>query len=118
QEKHQKELEELRTAGHEALAIIVEEYKALSVSAVQEANEAGERHVRSALETQVQACQELMSAQHERLRALLEECRLACEERIAEALQEQTAQHKAEVEKCLAEEVQKNAEALKAAVEV
>ncbi|XP_077786966.1 coiled-coil domain-containing protein 91 isoform X5 [Podarcis muralis] len=64
QEKHKLELEDLRRAGHEALAIIVEEFKALLQSTVQQRKETIEKQYASVIEKQAQKCEELLIAQN------------------------------------------------------
>ncbi|XP_008060702.1 coiled-coil domain-containing protein 91, partial [Carlito syrichta] len=63
QEKHKQELEDMRKAGHEALSIIVDEYKALLQSSVKQQVEAIEKQYISAIEKQAHKCEELLNAQ-------------------------------------------------------
>ncbi|GCB78475.1 hypothetical protein scyTo_0018609, partial [Scyliorhinus torazame] len=63
QEKHKLELEDLRKAGHDALSIIIEEFKALTKSAVQQQQEASKKQLQSAIENQMQKCEELLNTQ-------------------------------------------------------
>ncbi|XP_032139545.1 coiled-coil domain-containing protein 91 isoform X12 [Sapajus apella] len=66
QEKHKQELEDMRKAGHEALSIIVDEYKALLQSSVKQQVEAIEKQYISAIEKQAHKCEELLNAQLEK----------------------------------------------------
>ncbi|XP_037590185.1 coiled-coil domain-containing protein 91 isoform X8 [Cebus imitator] len=66
QEKHKQELEDMRKAGHEALSIIVDEYKALLQSSVKQQVEAIEKQYVSAIEKQAHKCEELLNAQLEK----------------------------------------------------
>ncbi|KAF2979783.1 hypothetical protein EK904_012807, partial [Melospiza melodia maxima] len=62
-EKHKQELEDMRKAGHEALTIIVEEFKALLQSTVQQQEAAIEKQYILAIEKHSHKCQELLDAQ-------------------------------------------------------
>uniref|UniRef100_A0A8C0GVX2 Coiled-coil domain containing 91 n=1 Tax=Chelonoidis abingdonii TaxID=106734 RepID=A0A8C0GVX2_CHEAB len=59
QEKHKLELADMREAGHEALTIIVEEFKALLQSTVQKQEEAIEKQYIAAIEKHSYKCEEL-----------------------------------------------------------
>uniref|UniRef100_A0A8C5UB18 Coiled-coil domain containing 91 n=1 Tax=Malurus cyaneus samueli TaxID=2593467 RepID=A0A8C5UB18_9PASS len=63
QEKHKQELEDMRKAGHEALTIIVEEFKALLQSTVQQQEAAIEKQYILAIEKHSHKCEELLDAQ-------------------------------------------------------
>lgn len=112
QEKHKEELEDMRKAGHEALSIIVDEYKALLQSSVQQQVEAIEKHYISAIEKQAHKCEELLDAQHQRLLEMLDKEKELLKEKIKEALIQQSQEQKEIFEKCLEEERQRNKEAL------
>uniref|UniRef100_A0A8D2J914 Coiled-coil domain-containing protein 91 n=1 Tax=Varanus komodoensis TaxID=61221 RepID=A0A8D2J914_VARKO len=62
-DKHKLELEDLRRAGHDALAIIVEEFKALLQTVVQQREEVIEKQYISAIEKQARKCEEMLVAQ-------------------------------------------------------
>ncbi|XP_041113063.1 coiled-coil domain-containing protein 91-like [Polyodon spathula] len=116
QEKHKTELDEIRKAGHEALSIIVEEFKALMKSAVHQQQETSEKHLEAAIQKQAHKCEDLLNAQHQRLLELLDTEREALEEKLKEALSQQAQHQKEALEKCLQEERQKAQEATEAAV--
>ncbi|NWR47871.1 CCD91 protein, partial [Regulus satrapa] len=63
QEKHKQELEDMRKAGHEALTIIVEEFKALLQSTVQQQEAAIEKQYILSIEKHSHKCEELLDAQ-------------------------------------------------------
>uniref|UniRef100_A0A8C6YMB3 Coiled-coil domain containing 91 n=1 Tax=Nothoprocta perdicaria TaxID=30464 RepID=A0A8C6YMB3_NOTPE len=63
QEKHKLELEDMRKAGHEALSIIVEEFKALLQSTVQQREAAIEKQYILTIEKHSRKCEELLNAQ-------------------------------------------------------
>nr|XP_045220859.1 coiled-coil domain-containing protein 91 isoform X7 [Macaca fascicularis] len=112
QEKHKQELEDMRKAGHEALSIIVDEYKALLQSSVKQQVEAIEKQYISAIEKQAHKCEELLNAQHQRLLEMLDTEKELLKEKIKEALIQHSQEQKEILEKCLEEERQRNKEAL------
>ncbi|NXA99998.1 CCD91 protein, partial [Cnemophilus loriae] len=115
QEKHKQELEDMRKAGHEALTIIVEEFKALLQSTVQQQEAAIEKQYILAIEKHSHKCEELLDAQHQRLLDILEAEKEVLSEKIEEALMQQSQKHKEVLDKCLDEERQRSKEALAAA---
>ncbi|XP_050771044.1 coiled-coil domain-containing protein 91 isoform X1 [Gymnogyps californianus] len=115
QEKHKQELEDMRKAGHEALSIIVEEFKALLQSTVQQQEAAIEKQYILAIEKQSHKCEELLNAQHQRLLDILEAEKEVLSEKIEEALMQQSQKHKEVLDKCLDEERQRSKEAVAAA---
>ncbi|KAM6153122.1 coiled-coil domain-containing protein 91 isoform 2-T2 [Erethizon dorsatum] len=118
QEKHKQELEDMRKMGHEALGIIVDEYKALLQSSVKQQAEAIEKQYISAIEKQAHKCEELLNAQHQRLLEMLDTEKKLLKEKIKEALIQQSQEQKEILEKCLEEERQKNKEALVSAAKL
>ncbi|NXY20653.1 CCD91 protein, partial [Atrichornis clamosus] len=115
QEKHKQELEDMRKAGHEALTIIVEEFKALLQSTVQQQEAAIEKQYILAIEKHSHKCEELLHAQHQRLLDILEAEKEVLSEKIEEALVQQSQKHKEVLDKCLEEERQRSKEAVAAA---
>ncbi|XP_059701814.1 coiled-coil domain-containing protein 91 isoform X4 [Haemorhous mexicanus] len=115
QEKHKRELEDMRKAGHEALTIIVEEFKALLQSTVQQQEAAIEKQYILTIEKHSHKCQELLDAQHQRLLDILEAEKEVLSEKIEEAMMQQSQKHKEVLDKCLDEERQRSKEALAAA---
>ncbi|XP_030335253.1 coiled-coil domain-containing protein 91 isoform X2 [Strigops habroptila] len=98
QEKHKQELEDMRKAGHEALGIIVEEFKVLLQSTVQQQEAAIEKQYILAIEKHSHKCEELLNTQHQRLLDILEAEKEALSEKIEEALMQQSQKHKVEKE--------------------
>eukprot|EP00070_Physeter_catodon_P040044 XP_028346938.1 coiled-coil domain-containing protein 91 isoform X4 [Physeter catodon] len=100
QEKHKQELEDMRKAGHEALSIIVDEYKnqALLQSSVKQQVEAIEKQYISAIEKQAHKCEELLNTQHQRLLEMLATEKELLKEKIKEALTQQSQEQKLEKE--------------------
>lgn len=118
QEKHKQELEDMRKAGHEALSIIVDEYKALLQSSVKQQLDAIEKQYVSAIEKQAHRCEELLHAQHQRLLEVLDTEKELLREKIQEALAQQSQEQKETLGKCLQEEMQRNKETLESAVKL
>ncbi|XP_039919132.1 coiled-coil domain-containing protein 91 isoform X1 [Hirundo rustica] len=115
QEKHKQELEDMRKAGHEALTIIVEEFKALLQSTVQQQEAAIEKQYILTIEKHSHKCEELLDAQHQRLLDILEAEKEVLSEKIEEAMMQQSKKHKEVLDKCLDEERQRSKESLAAA---
>ncbi|NXJ62407.1 CCD91 protein, partial [Rostratula benghalensis] len=118
QEKHKEELEHMRTAGHEALSIIVQEFKELLQSTIQQQEAAIEKQYILAIEKHSHKCEELLNAQHQRLLNILEAEKEVLSEKIEEALLQQSKIHKEVLDKCLDEERQRSKEAVAAAAKV
>ncbi|XP_068515229.1 coiled-coil domain-containing protein 91 isoform X14 [Anas acuta] len=116
-EKHKQELEDMRQAGHEALSIIVEEFKALLQSTVQQQEAAIEKQYILAIEKQSHKCEELLNAQHQRLLDILEAEKEVLSEKIEEALMQQSQKHKEVLDKCLDEERERSKETVAAAMQ-
>ncbi|XP_053243481.1 coiled-coil domain-containing protein 91 isoform X6 [Podarcis raffonei] len=108
QEKHKLELEDLRRAGHEALAIIVEEFKALLQSTVQQRKETIEKQYASVIEKQAQKCEELLIAQN-----MLEKCMESERESNKEALAASAKIEKEELEAAIVTAVKAERENMK-----
>nr|XP_060634075.1 coiled-coil domain-containing protein 91 [Anolis sagrei ordinatus]XP_060634076.1 coiled-coil domain-containing protein 91 [Anolis sagrei ordinatus] len=118
QEKHKLELEDLRRAGHEALTIIVEEFKALLQAVVQLRGEAIEKQYVSAIEKQAQKCEGLLLAQHQKLLDMLDkECEVLSK-KSEESLLQQFQKYKEILENCMEAERKTNEEALAAAIKI
>ncbi|XP_066224971.1 coiled-coil domain-containing protein 91 isoform X1 [Saccopteryx leptura] len=117
-EKHKQELEDMRKAGHEALSIIVDEYKALLQSSVKQQVEAIEKQYIAAFEKQARKCEELLNTQHQRLLEMLDTEKDLLKEKIKEAFIQQSQEQKEILEKCLEEERQRNKETLLSAAKL
>ncbi|KAL4659351.1 coiled-coil domain-containing protein 91 [Arapaima gigas] len=116
QEKHSKALEDMRKAGQESLAIIVEEFKALTESAVLQQLEVREKCLKAAVHKQQEKCEELLNTQHQKLLDILDAERDALEESLKETLSQQGQHQKELLQKCVEEEKQRAQEAVEAAV--
>ncbi|XP_077994931.1 coiled-coil domain-containing protein 91-like isoform X2 [Glandiceps talaboti] len=117
QDKQSKEIEEIRKAGHDALAIIIEEYKELSKLAVQQQQETSEKQLQTAIQTETETSKTMLRAQHERLMKVVEEEKELGENRLKEALEEQQTLSQKLIEKCVEEEREKANQAIQQAVE-
>ncbi|XP_035673690.1 coiled-coil domain-containing protein 91-like isoform X1 [Branchiostoma floridae] len=116
QEKHLEELADIRKAGHDALAVIVEEYKELCKTAVLQQQELCEKQLQAALTKETERCEELLQKQHDRLLQQLEEDRGQTEERVQVAIKQQQQKDQEEFEKVLAQEREKSQQAIQEAV--
>uniref|UniRef100_A0A8C4WUK2 Fatty acyl-CoA reductase n=1 Tax=Eptatretus burgeri TaxID=7764 RepID=A0A8C4WUK2_EPTBU len=117
QELHAKDMQELRDGGHEALVIIVEEYKALCAAEVQRQSEVSELKVTAAVERQTKSCQDLLEAQHLRLQDMLEKERESCWANTEKCLEKQSEEFQIKIDAALAEERQKSRKAFQAAIQ-
>lgn len=106
QDQHKKEIEEIRKAGHHALAVIVEEYKELSRKAVLEQQEKNKIQMESILEDQRKKFQEFLQEQ-EQIEYHLEEERLKSKEALKKAVEESRQEGLDAVEIARKEERQK-----------
>ncbi|XP_043822371.1 coiled-coil domain-containing protein 91 [Dromiciops gliroides] len=118
QEKHKHQLEDMRKAGHETLSIITEEYKALLQTTVKQQEESIEKQYISAIEKQAHKCEELLNAQHQRLLDMLNAEKEQLTEKLKEALTQQCQDQKEILGKCLAEEMQRNKDAIATATKI
>ncbi|XP_064602192.1 coiled-coil domain-containing protein 91-like [Liolophura sinensis] len=117
QKRHMSELEAMRKAGMDALAVIVEEYKELCKVSVIEQKEACERLVKDKLQVLTDQCQQLLEDQHSRLQTSLEEDRLKQESVLAEALSNQQAAQQSRFDTAIEEEKKSLREVVSTAIE-
>ncbi|XP_045174757.2 coiled-coil domain-containing protein 91-like [Mercenaria mercenaria] len=104
QSKHEKQLEELRQAGHETLSIVVEEYKCLLNSTIQQQQEVNEQRLSQRLKEETERLREILKSQKEEFDSLQEEERKKNEEKIGKAVEEMKVRQKEEFDALLAEE--------------
>ncbi|XP_033106156.1 coiled-coil domain-containing protein 91-like [Anneissia japonica] len=116
--KHSGDIADLRKAGHDTLAIMLEEYKGLCKCAILEQQEANEQRLKEALTKESERCETLMTSQHERLVSLLEEERKRNEELTRTTIAELTKKHEEEIENVLSIQKLKTEEANKKAIEM
>ena len=64
--RHNNEIEQIRQAGHDALALIVEQYKEQTRLVVQEEREKAEKLLNEAIAKETEKCQDLLQNQHDR----------------------------------------------------
>lgn len=117
QEQHQEQITEIRKAGHDALAVIVEEYKELSRKVVLEQQEENKIRLETVLEDQKTKFQSFLQDQQESFQRLLQEESQKNEKKALDLLEDEKQRHKAEIEAYLEEEKIKSKEALKKAME-
>ncbi|XP_068755532.1 coiled-coil domain-containing protein 91-like [Montipora capricornis] len=117
QEQHQEQIKEIRKAGHDALAVIVEEYKELSRKAVLEQQEENKIRMEKVLEDQQAKFQDFLQDQQESFERVLQGERRNSDKKAMDLLEEEKQRHKTEIESCLQEERVKGKEALNEALE-
>ncbi|XP_028416054.1 coiled-coil domain-containing protein 91-like [Dendronephthya gigantea] len=117
QDKHEDQLKNLREAGQEAFALIVEEYKELSKTAVAQEREKNEKHLQQVLEEEREKFTTFINQQGENLKLVVKEEQATNLKKLEEALEEQKAKHQAELQDCLAEERERGKGAVLKAVE-
>ncbi|KAJ8024221.1 Coiled-coil domain-containing protein 91 [Holothuria leucospilota] len=110
--RHQKQLEEIREAGHQTLAIMVEEYKELCRKTVIEQQERSEKQLEDALRKETERCEELLQKQQDVFNTLLDEERQKGEERIKMALNKYQELQKEKLASILEEERERSKELL------
>lgn len=117
QEQHQEQIKEIRKAGHDALAVIVEEYKELSRKAVLEQQQQNKLQMEEVMEDQRNKFQEFLQDQQETFERKLQEERKNNEEKANNLLEKEKQRHKDDIESYLEQERLKSKEALEKAVE-
>ena len=66
QARHREEIEQIRKAGHDSLAMIVEQYKGLSELAVQQERDRSEKLLQELSERETDKTERKMEEQHAR----------------------------------------------------
>ncbi|XP_046367981.2 coiled-coil domain-containing protein 91-like [Haliotis rufescens] len=112
QERHSRELEEVEKAGHDALGVVVEQYKESSRAAVLEQQEVSLQHLQEALKNQAVCYQQIMETQasdlrhqheadlkseEERSRDMMEAARIQQQEQFQAFLKEEQDKQTAEI---------------------
>lgn len=101
--RHKNEIDQIRKAGHDALALIVEEYKELSRLVVQQEREKGEKLLQEAIAKETEKCKQLLQQQHDRLLAATEEEHVKNEQKMNAAVEKTTEEHKIQLQKAIKE---------------
>ncbi|KAL3842846.1 hypothetical protein ACJMK2_020827 [Sinanodonta woodiana] len=117
QAKHKEQLGELRQAGHDALAVIVEEYKELMKVTVLQQQEMCEVRLRERLTEETQRFQEVLEEQKEKFQMLLRENQVSHKAKIQESISEQCEKEKEGFETFLTNERQKSEAKLEKAIQ-
>ncbi|ELU06629.1 hypothetical protein CAPTEDRAFT_220127 [Capitella teleta] len=117
QSRHQAELRQLREAGNEALALVVEEYKNLCSVAVLEQQQKSEEHFKEVLKQEAEKWEQVNRELSEKHKEEINAQKDVLEKRIEEALKEQNEHYKIMLENSLDKECQKNQEQLRMARE-
>ncbi|XP_064634803.1 coiled-coil domain-containing protein 91-like [Lineus longissimus] len=116
QGKHDKDLEEIRLAGHEALVVIVEEYKALCRVAVLEQKDVMEKYLHDCLKAERERFEETLESQRDRLVQSIEQDKVKNAEEMKVLREELQLLHQSEFEKFLQKEQEQQKEELKVAI--
>ncbi|XP_074660239.1 coiled-coil domain-containing protein 91-like [Tubulanus polymorphus] len=116
QTRHRLDLDAVRKAGHDAVALIVEEYKQLCKVAILEQQEVSERHLQDVLKTKAEMYENSMHEQRKQLNDSLEQDRIDNSKKIHELIADLEQKHREELEKCLSNEREKSREAIKLAL--
>jgi hypothetical protein len=116
QRNHAEELEKLRLAGHEALSMIVEEYKELCRTAVLEEHEKAELKLQDALKQEALKCETLLQQQQQRLSDILKQEQEENEQKMKETIDSLTEESKMALQAVLEEERIRSQEAIERAV--
>ncbi|KAL9982874.1 hypothetical protein ACROYT_G004984 [Oculina patagonica] len=117
QEQHEDQIKEIRKAGHDTLAVIVEEYKELSRKAVLEQQQENKIQMEKLLDDQTKKFQEFLQEQQESFERTLQGERKRNEQKASDLLEEEKQRHKEEIESHLEQERLKSKEALDKAIE-
>lgn len=88
QAKHASDLEAIRQAGHDALAVVVEEYKTLCQTAMLQQQEVAESHLKEKLKTEADQYAQMLQEQHDHLSDVLKREKEENENRMRNALDE------------------------------
>uniref|UniRef100_A0A0B6ZUL0 Uncharacterized protein n=1 Tax=Arion vulgaris TaxID=1028688 RepID=A0A0B6ZUL0_9EUPU len=118
QTRHTEELEEIRRAGHDALTLVVDQYKEQSRTVVIEQQELAQRHLVETLGAQMNAFKEMLQLQQEVHEQQREEDRQELKRRIDRAVVESHQHQQEQFDLFLAKEQVTQKEALEKAVEV
>lgn len=88
QAKHASDLEAIRQAGHDALAVVVEEYKTLCQTAMLQQQEVAESHLKEKLKNEADQYAQMLQEQHDHLSDVLKREKEENESRMKNALDE------------------------------
>ncbi|XP_067654608.1 coiled-coil domain-containing protein 91-like [Haliotis asinina] len=131
QERHRLELDEVKKAGHDALSVVVEQYKESSRAAVLEQQEASFQHLQEALKHQAECYQQIIQTQisdlrsqheadlkreEERSREVIETARLQQQEQFQLFLEEEREKQTAEIHKAIQAERESSRRLMEAAI--
>ncbi|GFO26844.1 coiled-coil domain-containing protein 91-like [Plakobranchus ocellatus] len=114
--RHQAQLEEVRSAGHDALAVVVEQYKEQSKTVVLEQQEETHRHIAEIVREQMQAFQDLLQTQRELQEQKKQEDEVELKQQIAQALEQSQREQEEKFQRFLSEEQEKQRKATEKAL--
>ncbi|XP_025086574.1 coiled-coil domain-containing protein 91-like isoform X1 [Pomacea canaliculata] len=117
QRHHAEQLEAVRQSGHDALVVIVEQYKELSKTAVLEQQEISQQHLLKVVQQQEDVMQQVLEHQKQENEKARSEGIRHMKEELQTALDHLHLQHKEQFDVFLTEETRKQEEAIKLALE-
>ncbi|EDO41086.1 predicted protein [Nematostella vectensis] len=117
QDEHAKQLQDLRQAGHDALAIIVEEYKELSRQAVLQQQKECQLEIKDLLESEREKLRDTLKNQEENTVKVVEEERVKSAESMRMTLEAEAAKHENNLKDALAGEKERSKQAIEKAVQ-
>ncbi|KAK7468136.1 hypothetical protein BaRGS_00036651 [Batillaria attramentaria] len=117
QQQHLEQLEAVRQSGHDALAVVVEQYKEMSRTAVLEQQEASQRHLVDVTSEQLASFQRTLQLQKEENEKEKEESNRRMQEELKSALEALRVEQQEKFDAYLAEERVKHEAAVKQAIE-
>ncbi|CAL1541330.1 unnamed protein product [Lymnaea stagnalis] len=115
--RHRADLEEIRKGGHDALAVVVDQYKEQSRTVVLEQQELAQRNLVETLSQQMKVFQEMLQVQQEITERQREEDRQELGRKIERALEESRQQQQENFDAFLVAEQEKQRQAFEKAVE-
>ncbi|KAL5006270.1 hypothetical protein ScPMuIL_015076 [Solemya velum] len=116
QAEHQETLEAMQKSGHDALAVVVKEYKELCKTAVLEQQAMSQREVLAVIQAECCKFQELLQQQDDKIEKLLNEEKMRMKEMARELIEEQTKIQQTSFESFLEKERAKSGEVLSQAI--
>ncbi|KAI8781323.1 coiled-coil domain-containing protein 91 [Biomphalaria glabrata] len=117
QQHYNEELENIRKAGHEALSVVVEQYKEQSRTIVLEQQEIAQRNLVEVVSTQMKAFQDMLQTERELNERQRDEERREMERRIETALAESCVRQQERFDGFLVEEKEKQREFIAKVIE-
>ncbi|XP_050409554.1 coiled-coil domain-containing protein 91 [Patella vulgata] len=116
--RHSSELENIRSAGHDTLAVVVEQYKETTKTAILEQQETSSRYLQEKLKEFTEYFHQMMKTRNEGFTQQLESQKASEETRIKEAIAEYRQDQQKKFEEALAEERENHREEIRKTLEI